>query len=209
MNVKNVRWTIRANVAACGASDREVRDLRSQRRRTQSRTSRLVTTGKKGGSILGTGSGKRAKARGAARRFRRKPESIDGFTRNPTAVQSGNRQATLLGERPRRRKSRSTVCVMSLFTGQCYAEWTEAGPGREQVVPESVRYQKMEWRHSGEKATFRQAHAVTSRVTSWAFWFLLPLSSFAACGFGPRRDAKKKQTGIFFARLRGPTLLKR
>jgi hypothetical protein len=63
MDVKNVRWTIRANVAACGASDREVRDLRSQTRRTQNRTSRLVTGGEKGGSILGTGSGKRAKAR--------------------------------------------------------------------------------------------------------------------------------------------------
>jgi hypothetical protein len=59
--------------------------------------------------------------------------------RNPTAVQSGNRQATLLGERPRRRRSRSTVCVImrsALHRARPndHAEWTEAGPGREQVV---------------------------------------------------------------------------
>jgi hypothetical protein len=32
-------------------------------------------------------------------------------SRNPTAVQSGNRSATPLGERPRREQSRATVCV--------------------------------------------------------------------------------------------------
>ena len=81
--------------------------------------------------------------------------------RNPTAVQSGNRQATPLGERSRRNCRDPTVCLATQSPDSDQAERAEAGPGQEQLadrigpIPE-------------------QAHAVTSRVTSWAFRFYSP-----------------------------------
>ena len=55
----------------------------------------------------------------------------DGSTRkrNPTAVQSGNRHATPLGERRRENRRRQTVCVKAESQDLLHAERTEAGPG--------------------------------------------------------------------------------
>jgi hypothetical protein len=78
--------------------------------------------------------------------------------RNPTAVQSGNRQATPLGERSRRKLSRHEPSVRRGSPLTLRAERAEAGPGRE-LLAEKIG------------PIPEQAHAVTSRVTSWAFWF--------------------------------------
>ena len=53
--------------------------------------------------------------------------------RNPTAVQSGNRSATPLGERPRGR-TRGQPSVRANPQGAARAERAEAGPGREQLA---------------------------------------------------------------------------
>ena len=98
-------------------SNREVRDLRSSTSRVHPETSRLVTAGKTQREILGTDSG----------------------TRNPTAIQSGNRQATLLREHSRRRQSREHRLPNSSVKRGIRAEWTEAGPGQSKVAKKSVR----------------------------------------------------------------------
>ena len=56
--------------------------------------------------------------------------------------------------------------VSQLSQGSLDAERAEAGPGRKPLAKESARYQV--W-----LARKRQlpAHAVSSRLTSWAFWF--------------------------------------
>src|SRR5439155_3739073 len=77
MGVKNACWTIRADVAASGVSDREARDLRQQTRRTQSRTSRLVTAGeiRFDPRQQGPGSGRKP-----AKSHERSGESRDGLS---------------------------------------------------------------------------------------------------------------------------------
>ena len=91
--------------------------------------------------------------------------------RNPTAVQSGNRHATPLGERRRENRRRQTVCVKRVARQR----FTLSGPRRAQArerlakrigpIPETGRQTP-----SGVGMT-PPAQAVTSRVTSWAFWF--------------------------------------
>ena len=61
--------------------------------------------------------------------------------RNPTAVQSGNRQAALLGERRRVRRREPSVQVEP--EGTTCAEWAEAGPGRKPLAAASARYQRL------------------------------------------------------------------
>ena len=101
---------IRVIVAARDASNRGKKVPRSSRCRTQSSPESSVT-GYGECSILGTGSGKA----------------------KPTAVQSGNRHATPLGERSRRNcRDQPSVCHRSKGTEQ--AERTEAGPGLKQIA---------------------------------------------------------------------------
>src|SRR5262249_10223530 len=99
-----------------------------------------------------------------ARRHGRRGERLTTHSRkrkrkrNPTAVQSGNRHATPLGERSRLRSSRlnrpyGTAVKRSFVpSGPRRAQAGSCLPSRIGPIPD-------------------QAHAVTSRVTSWAFWF--------------------------------------
>src|SRR5947207_10399218 len=63
----------------------------------------------------------------------------------------------------RRRRQPS---VWEFSKGNLHAERAEAGPGREPLAEDSARYQKRSSRKRQQ-----QAHAVSSRLTSWAFWF--------------------------------------
>ena len=103
---------------------------------------------------------------GAAMCLRSGDEGHASEQRNPTAVQSGNRHAALLGER---RRERSAGNRLSRAEPQG-SDLRLNGPRRAQAGSHlpvaSARYQRLLVRKS-----CKQAHAVTSRVTSWAFWF--------------------------------------
>src|SRR2546430_13921118 len=94
--------------------------------------------------------------------------------RKPTAVPSGNRHAALLGERLT--QSRHQPSVWEFSKGNPHAERAEADPGPEPLAKDSARYQV-----PLSRKTQQPAHAVSSRLTSWAFWFdvaHLPRDSF-------------------------------
>ena len=70
---------------------------------------KMARNGRKGHAILGTGSG-----RSAQRMARQCMTAMCGTvkSRNPTAVQSGNRFATPLGERPRAKHRGNRLCEL-------------------------------------------------------------------------------------------------
>jgi hypothetical protein len=92
--------------------------------------------------------------------------------RNPTAVQSGNRSAALLGERSRRKLSRSTVSTCTRSPGSHVPN----GPRRAQAGSRLAE-------NIGSMPD--KAHEVSSRLTPWAFWFS-PAICRDCCTFAPK-----------------------
>jgi hypothetical protein len=155
----------RVNVAARDDSHREERVLRRADRRTQSVWRRRVIAVRRRLDPR-----HRVRVKAAFRSAR-----IGGGLqkRNPTAVQSGNRQAALLGERSRRRQSRSTVCMRA----SAKIARMLSGPRRAQAGS------RLAARIGPRQA---KAHAVRSRLTSWAFCFFARVD--ARCDGENRRE---------------------
>ena len=112
--------------------------------------SRSVTIGEVWLDPRKTGPGSGGRESGDRQHESRLKNVVRVEQRNPTAVQSGNRQATLLGERSRlkivainrlceaqkefRDEKESKDFRESRESIEPHAEGTEAGPGREQVA---------------------------------------------------------------------------
>jgi hypothetical protein len=138
--------------------------------------------GRQGRAILGEGSGRpRERATGQCMTDAR--AAVE--SRNPTAVQSGNRSATPFWVSGRDEEIAGNRLCESFRKERLMLSGPRRAQAGSYLPTASARDQRSgSARRTCSRTADKQsdtAHAVTSRVTSWAFWFLRP--AISAIGF--------------------------